>query len=658
MKKILPVVIGLYLANASYGQEMPSVFNKSLSLNSDQLEKVEPLSNGDLMIIGGGSKSYFARLSADGKTVFERKGDGKDAAMSYNDMVITSDGSALVVGGGNRVNGAGRISLFNNKGILIFDKVFGKNSGGYFTKVKQDRAGNFVTVGIDGSSPSRARITKISIKGDILFDKLFRESTVFSDLLIDDDDSFIAIGGDVGDSRGHGLLVKLTSTGDKVYEINSGNGGYSYTQGTLMDDGSLLAIGGGIYGTGNPCRATRVRVDGQVIFDKTYSTVDSKFTSMGIDSQGYILLSSEEFDRGRIIKLRPDGTIVFNKETTSPILDLKVNSVNQTIAIGSKNNSYELLKLSVDGKVLFDVPSTGTSLKKLLLSEDGKIYTTSDKSCRILKFDDITGDLIFDKEYGKMNGESSFVAIANLPSGEIVAIGNNAGPWNYFWKDSHGNSIKTTLNKATADTLNGLWSGSYQLIVTTVGGCDNNQSNYSIIQKNRPYASFSCIDTCYIDQDPIVLFNNTTPNSTSQSWDFGDSNSSTVFAPQHHYQAIGNYIVTLAASSSNGCIDTVTRNIVVANKPVGINTVANSNSQLTIKTLGNDQFLIQQKFNTVQNVSYSVQDISGRSVINEKALATDDLKLDLDLGNHENGVYFVSLKINNVTTVIKLIAKD
>ena len=246
----------------------------------------------------------------------------------------------------------------------------------------------------------------------------------------------------------------------------------------------------------------------------------------------------------------------------------------------------------------------------------------------------------------------------NINGGEIVAIGNNAGPWNYFWKDSHGNSIKTTLNKATADTLNGLWSGSYQLIVTTVGGCDNNQSNYSIIQKNRPYASFSCIDTCYIDQDPIVLFNNTTPNSTSQSWDFGDSNSSTVFAPQHHYQAIGNYIVTLAASSSNGCIDTVTRNIVVANKPVGINTVANSNSQLTIKTLGNDQFLIQQKFNTVQNVSYSVQDISGRSVINEKALATDDLKLDLDLGNHENGVYFVSLKINNVTTVIKLIAKD
>ena len=441
MRKILPVVIGLSFASISYGQEMPSVFNKSLSTNGDRLEKVEPLANGDLMIIGGGSKSYFARFSADGKTIFEKKGEGKDAAMSYNDMVITSNGSALVVGGGNKVNGAGRISLFDNKGVLVFDKMFGKNSGGYFTKVKQDRAGNFVAVGIDGSSPSKARITKISIKGDILFDKIFRESTVFSDLLIDDDDSFIAIGGDVGDSRGHGLLVKLTSTGDKVYEINSGNGGYTYTKGIMMDDGSLLAIGGGIYGTGNPCRATRVREDGQVIFDKTYSNVDSKFSSIAIDSQGHILLSSEEFDRGRVIKLRPDGTIIFNKETRYPILDLKINSVNQAIAIGAKNSSYELLKLSVDGKVIFDIPSAGVSLKKLLLSEDGKIYATSDKSCRILKFDDITGDLIFDKEYGKTDSEASFVAIENLPSGEIVAIGGGKGDGSRITKISHGASI-------------------------------------------------------------------------------------------------------------------------------------------------------------------------------------------------------------------------
>lgn len=441
MKKILSVIIGISFTGMTYGQEMPSVFNKSLSANDNQLKKIEPLDNGDLLVIGGGaSKAYFAKLSAEGRIIFEKKND-KNAALYYNDMVVTKNGSILVVGGGTRSNGAGRISLFSNKGELVFDKLFGSSSGGYFTKVKQDHAGNFIVVGLDGSSPSRSRIVKINIQGDVLFDKQYAESTIFYDLKIEEDDSFVAIGGDLGDTRGRGLLVKLTSKGDKVYEISSGNGGCSYTGGYIMEDGSLLAIGGGIYGTGNPSRATRVRVDGQVIFDKTFSTVDSRFSAMAIDAQGQIILSAEEFDRGRVLKLRPDGTIVFNKETTSPIVDLKVNSTNQIIAVGSKEGASDVLKLSPNGKIIFDIPTSDVSLKNLLLSEDGKIYVTSNKSCRILKLDDLNGDLLFDKEYGKVDAEAAFIAISNLPSGEIVAIGGGKRDGNRITKISHGASI-------------------------------------------------------------------------------------------------------------------------------------------------------------------------------------------------------------------------
>jgi len=441
MRKILPVIMGLSLTGMTYAQEMPSVFDKSLSVNDNQLKKIEPLENGDLLVIGGGaSKSYFAKLNADGKIIFEKKND-KNATTSYNDMVVTKNGSTLVVGGGTRSTGAGRISLFDNKGELVFDKLFGKSSGGYFTKVKQDHAGNFIAVGLDGSSPSKSRIVKINLKGEVLLDKTYQESTIFYDLAIEEDDSFIAIGGDLGDSRGQGLLVKLTAKGDKVYEINSGNGGCSYTNGFIMDDGSLLAIGGGIYGTGNPSRAARIRVDGQVIFDKTYNTVDSRFSAMAIDSQGQIVLSAEEFDRGRVIKLRPDGTIIFNQETASPIVDLKINSTNQVIAIGTKESNSELLKLSPNGKIVFDIPMPNVSLKNLLLSEDGKIYTTTNKACRILKFDDVNGDLLFDKEYGKVNSEAVFLAISNLPSGEIVAIGGGKEDGNRITKISHGASI-------------------------------------------------------------------------------------------------------------------------------------------------------------------------------------------------------------------------
>lgn len=465
MRKIVPVVIGLFSASTTFGQEMPSVFDKSLARSDNQLKKVESLASGDLMVIGGGvSGAYFAKLDANGKIIFETKNEkNKNPTISYNDIVITGDSSALVVGGGIGAHGAGRISFFDKKGNLIFDKIYGGNSGGYFTKVKQDHAGNFVAVGVDGSSPSRSRITKVNAKGDVLFDKLCTVNTVFNDLVLEDDDSFIAIGGDAGDSRGHGLLVKLTSTGDKVYEIvQPGSGGSKYTNGVLMDDGSLLVIGGGLYGSGNSCRATRVRVDGQIIFDKTYSDVDGRFNTMSLDYRGDIVASAEELDRGRIIKLRPDGTVIFNKITTSPVVDLKINTANQILAVGSKyntleskDNTSELFKLSTEGKNIFvdgnrvsaddktisGITVPGVLLNNLLLSDDGKIYATSSKSYRILKFDDNTGDTIFDKEYGKIGSSAMFTSIRNLPSGEIVAIGGGIGDGNRITKISHGASI-------------------------------------------------------------------------------------------------------------------------------------------------------------------------------------------------------------------------
>src|SRR5262249_33987138 len=58
--------------------------------------------------------------------------------------------------------------------------------------------------------------------------------------------------------------------------------------------------------------------------------------------------------------------------------------------------------------------------------------------------------------------------------GQIVAIGNSAGPWNYYWKDENGAPIKTSLNKTTSDTLNVTTAGTYLLDVNTAGSCDNN----------------------------------------------------------------------------------------------------------------------------------------------------------------------------------------
>jgi gliding motility-associated-like protein len=63
-----------------------------------------------------------------------------------------------------------------------------------------------------------------------------------------------------------------------------------------------------------------------------------------------------------------------------------------------------------------------------------------------------------------------------------------------------------------------------------------------------------------------IQFNNTStgPGTLSYQWDFGDGNTSSLPSPNHTYTADGAYTVTLTATSSNGCEDTVTLMIPVA----------------------------------------------------------------------------------------------
>ena len=46
-----------------------------------------------------------------------------------------------------------------------------------------------------------------------------------------------------------------------------------------------------------------------------------------------------------------------------------------------------------------------------------------------------------------------------------------------------------------------------------------------------------------------VSFNNSSSNSLTYLWDFGDGNTSTEFAPVHEYVSAGVYEVTLAATN-------------------------------------------------------------------------------------------------------------
>lgn len=244
----------------------------------------------------------------------------------------------------------------------------------------------------------------------------------------------------------------------------------------------------------------------------------------------------------------------------------------------------------------------------------------------------------------------------NINGGAIIAKGLNAGPWNYFWKDVSNNVIQTSLNRSTADTLRSLWVGNYNLDITTVGGCDNNQSAYTIIQQIPAYANFTSIDTVYLDVNPNVQFNNTSLNYQSQSWDFGDQTGiSNIPSPAHNYQSVGNYLVSLTVVSASGCADTINKNIVVMNKPVGVLTNSKNTSDLKIKSISNGKYILEKEFDQEVSFNYELMDISGKALITKKEEKGKKLNLSIDLTLYNKGIYFVNIEQGGFKNSVKLI---
>lgn len=106
------------------------------------------------------------------------------------------------------------------------------------------------------------------------------------------------------------------------------------------------------------------------------------------------------------------------------------------------------------------------------------------------------------------------------------------------------------------------------LTVETDKGCVSNIV-IPVDLLSGPGADFTVEDVC---QNEEANFNNTTtfPSDVTidtYNWDFGDGNESSEEEPDYQYAAPGEYTVTLIATSTNGCSDTITQTIQIGELP-------------------------------------------------------------------------------------------
>ncbi|MEQ9307775.1 MAG: PKD domain-containing protein, partial [Marinoscillum sp.] len=100
-------------------------------------------------------------------------------------------------------------------------------------------------------------------------------------------------------------------------------------------------------------------------------------------------------------------------------------------------------------------------------------------------------------------------------------------------------------------------------VQSLIPGCESVLVSDTIMVSDNPGIDFSTSSIC----EGEVTFFTVLTDGAGYTWDFGDGYISTADNPEHLYNESGNYFVTLSTTNANGCVNTITKEVVVSSLP-------------------------------------------------------------------------------------------
>lgn len=225
-------------------------------------------------------------------------------------------------------------------------------------------------------------------------------------------------------------------------------------------------------------------------------------------------------------------------------------------------------------------------------------------------------------------------------SGETVTFTNTStNASSYFWIFENGSPATSTL---VNPVISYLVSGTFDVTLHAIEGTDTNTiyQTITINAANQPIADFVSNSPIFLP-NTAAFFTNSSANSLSYFWDFGDGNVSTDTNPWNDYGTTGTYNVMLIAYSSSCPNDTIFQVVeVIDNVSISENDRDNLivypnpfNEKISISGLDNDESIL-----------ILILDQTGRVVMTKNILnATSIIELD-NLNSLATGLYTIEIR--------------
>lgn len=219
---------------------------------------------------------------------------------------------------------------------------------------------------------------------------------------------------------------------------------------------------------------------------------------------------------------------------------------------------------------------------------------------------------------------------------------------NIQWQNSTDGTNWTNISGATSETYTtpALTENIYYCAVLSLGSCETVESNSVEIEVfENPVANYT-----YTMDYQEVSFTNSSLETTSYSWNFGDGNISTEENPVHVYGESGTYSVVLTASNGicedNEHAENISVNYVGVSKiESNISIYPNPNIGIFYVNLGNLN---------ISKTKISVFSVNGKTIYNSKC--TSNIH-KIDLKDIAKGIYFIKIISENDMFTDKLILR-
>ncbi len=188
--------------------------------------------------------------------------------------------------------------------------------------------------------------------------------------------------------------------------------------------------------------------------------------------------------------------------------------------------------------------------------------------------------------------------------------------------------------------------------VQVVSGCG--LATDTVIVTNYPSATASFTST---NSFFSVMFNNTSTNGVTYSWDFGDGNTSNDINPTHVYANEGTYTVVLTVTDQCG-------NTATASQVITIDVQFNSLDEEAIQQLNvypnptEGEVYVQFAFDGIKDIHIRMVDLAGRIVYSRNMGTHVGLFSSVfDLSGQPAGTYMMIIQAGEYTKVQRIVVK-